>query len=324
MPRVPVYQPNTVSPAGTTSARFNAAGDRGSIGPAVARLGVAMASFAEGQDKLEQIEIDTRTRRAAMEVSIEAQALAARGRLLTLLGMTLDDSRIRFVEELSLPTTLSTGVADLQSLAMTQRLDLAALRTEADLRQQQRTHASRWRWLGGLTLAAERERELDGDILKGGGGSLELPIFNTGKGRTLRASAQAESSAARLVGLETSIRNDVAVQVVALESARQAVDEYRTRLLPLQEQIVESSQREQNFMLIGAFEVLAARREELDTYERYVDAVRDYWVQRARLASSVGGKLQGDEAPGEPVALPELPPSPVADAATQSNPGGAQ
>lgn len=255
---------------------------------------------------------------------LEAQALAARGQLLTLLGMTLDDSRIRFVEELSLPATLSAGVADLQSLAMTQRLDLAALRTEVDLRQQQLTHVSRWRWLGGLTLAAERERELDGDILKGGGGSLELPIFNSGKGRALRASAQAESSAARLVALETSIRNDVAVQVVALESARQAVEEYRTRLLPLQEQIVESSQREQNFMLIGAFEVLAARREELDTYERYVDAVRDYWVQRAQLASSVGGKLPGDESPGEPVALPELPPGLAAEAATQSNPGGAQ
>ena len=66
------------------------------------------------------------------------------------------------------------------------------------------------------------------------------------------------------------------------------------------------------------------RREELDTYERYVDAVRDYWVQRARLASSVGGKLPGDEAPGEPLALPELPPGPAAEAGSQGIRGGAQ
>ena len=156
---------------------------------------------------------------------LEVEALAARGRLLTLLGMNLGDTSLRFVEAMTLPTSLSASAAELQSLALTQRLDLAALRTEAALRQQQLTHTSRWRWLGGLALVAEREREVDGDVLKGGGGSLELPIFNSGKGNVLRASAQAESSAARLVGLETSIRNDVAVQVVALESARQAVED---------------------------------------------------------------------------------------------------
>ena len=77
-------------------------------------------------------------------------------------------------------------------------------------------------------------------------------------------------------------------------------------------------------MLIGAFELLAARREELDTYERYVDAVRDYWVARSRLASSVGGKLPGDEVSGEPLALPELPQRPSPAAAAQNAPGGAQ
>jgi cobalt-zinc-cadmium efflux system outer membrane protein len=255
---------------------------------------------------------------------LESQALAARGRLLTLLGIDLADSGPRFVEELSLPAALTASATELQTLAMTQRLDLAALRTEVDLRQQQRTNVRHWRWLGGLTLAAEREREIDGEVLKGGGATLEVPIFNTGKGRYLRASAQAESSAARLSGLETSVRNDIAVQVAALEAARLTVDEYRTRMLPLQQLIVESSQREQNFMLIGAFELLAARREEIDAYERYVDAVRDYWIERARVARSVGGKLPGDEAPGEPLALPELPPGPAAEAATQSNPGGAQ
>jgi outer membrane protein, heavy metal efflux system len=207
---------------------------------------------------------------------------------------------------------------------MTQRLDLAALRTEVDLRQQQLTNVKHWRWLTGLTLAAEREREIDGEVLKGGGAALEVPIFNTGKGRYLRASAQAESSAARLSGLETSVRNDITVQVAALEAARLTIDEYRTRMLPLQQRIVDASQREQNFMLIGAFELLAARREEIDAYERYVYAVRDYWIERARVARSAGGKLPGDEVPGELLLLPQLPASTPPETATQSIPGGAQ
>lgn len=255
---------------------------------------------------------------------LESQALAARGRLLTLLGIDPADARVRFTSELALPPLLAVDEKDLQALAMTQRLDLTALRTETDMRRQQLTHATRWRWFGSLGLSAEREREVEGDLLTGAGGALELPVFNTGKGKVLRANAQAESSAARLAGLENAIRNDIAVQVAALASARDTVEEYRKRLLPLKERIVESSQREQNFMLIGAFELLAARREELDTYERYVDAVRDYWVQRARLASAVGGKLPGDDGPGESVVLPELAPRPALDAAGQDNRGGVQ
>jgi cobalt-zinc-cadmium efflux system outer membrane protein len=255
---------------------------------------------------------------------LETQALAARGRLLTLLGMDLGDVRPRFVSELSVPAGPTPGSQELQALALSRRLDLAALRTEVDIRREQATHASRWRWLGALGGVAEREREVDGDRLKGGGASLELPVFNSGKGKVLRATALSESAAARMTGLETAIRNDIAVQVAALEAARQSVDEYRARLLPLKERVVEVSQREQNFMLIGAFELLVARKDELDTYERYVDAVRDYWVQRSRLASSVGGALPGDESPGETLALPAPAGQPASGANEQGDRRGAQ
>ena len=255
---------------------------------------------------------------------LAADALAARGRLLTLLNLSIDDSSPRFVAELMLPMPLGADLSSLHSLADSQRLDLAALRTEVDMRQQQLTHVRHWRWLGGLTVRAERETERDGEVMSGPGASIELPVFNSGKGTYLRSSALAETSTARLAGLATEIRNEIGVQYEVLEAARFAVDEYRTQLLPLQERIVASSQREQNFMLIGAFELLAARREEIDTYESYVDAVRDYWIARTRLARSVGGTLPGDESTGVSLTLPELPIDPIQDTAPTSIPGGAQ
>jgi len=300
------------------SARMRAAAARG------ARVSADLAARFHDAGNISLLQ-RSREEAVASEASIsvrrlESEALAARGRLLTLMGIALGDPRPQFIVELSLPSRV-VDAQELQSLAMTQRLDLEALRTEIRMREQQAAHARRWRWLGNVALAGERERELDGDLLRGGGAQVELPVFNTGKGSLLRATALAESATARLAGLEISIRNDIAAGAAALEAARLSVDEYRTRLLPLRERIVDTSQREQNFMLIGAFELLAARREELDTYERYVDAVRDYWVQYARLASAAGGKLPGDEAPDERLVLPDLPAGP---GAAILSPGGAQ
>jgi outer membrane protein, heavy metal efflux system len=298
---------------------------------AVARGARSSADLAARFHSAGNITILQRSREeaAASNASIGArklavQALEARGRLLTMLGLSMDDASPRFVEELGLPVAMVTNIDVLQSLADRQRLDLAALRTEAGLRQQQLKHVSRWRWLGGLVVDAERERELDGAVLSGPGASIEIPIFNTGRGTYLKSSASAEGAAARLTGLQTEIRNNIAVEFATLESSHLVVDEYRLRLLPLQERIVDTSQREQNFMLIGAFELLAARREEVEAYEQYVDAVRDYWIARTRLARSVGGTLPGDEARGELLKLPDVPGQELPEAPAQSIPGGAQ
>ncbi len=252
-----------------------------------------------------------REQAAASEALLEernglTEAIAARSRLLTLLGFRADDDRARFVEMLALPAGRLPDIDTLQELAARQRLDLLASQTQAGILDRQLTHTQRWRWLGGLGLSAQREREPDGEIRKGPGLSIDLPLFNSGKGSLLRAQAGAETAAARLATLKLEMDNEIFVQRSTLEISRLAVEEYRTRLIPLQQRIVEASQREQNFMLIGAFELLAARREEIDTFGRYIEAVRDYWIEHSRLARSVGGALPGDET-AEPLLLPQLP-----------------
>ena len=42
-------------------------------------------------------------------------------------------------------------------------------------------------------------------------------------------------------------------------------------------------------MLVGVFELLQARRSQLDAYQAYVEAVRDYWLAQTDLRRSVGG-----------------------------------
>ena len=58
-------------------------------------------------------------------------------------------------------------------------------------------------------------------------------------------------------------------------------------------------------MLVGVFELLQARRTQLDAFQAYLEAVRDYWVARTDLRRSVGGAL-----PGETPLDPEAPLTP--------------
>src|SRR6202008_3579887 len=138
------------------------------------------------------------------------------------------------------------------------RVDLATLREQVSLYGAMQTHTRRWFWLSDAQLQLERERETDGTTLQGAGGSVGLPIFNQGKGSRLRAQAQLETARAELNQLQLAIGNEVTVQLASLQRARQVIEAYRQQWVPLQERVLELSQQQQNYMLIGAFELLAA------------------------------------------------------------------
>jgi cobalt-zinc-cadmium efflux system outer membrane protein len=76
-----------------------------------------------------------------------------------------------------------------------------------------------------------------------------------------------------------------------LRSARARTESFRERLLPLRVTILDQTLRHYNMMLLGAYDVLAARRAELESEKEYVESWRDYWVARVRLERAVGSAL---------------------------------
>ena len=93
--------------------------------------------------------------------------------------------------------------------------------------------------------------------------------------------------------------------LLAQVGAREIAEAYRTAVLPQRESIVSSTQEEHNFMLVGVFELLQARRSQLDAYQSYVEAVRDYWLARTDLRKSVGGALPGESPADTDAPMPE-------------------
>ncbi|MEJ0040056.1 MAG: TolC family protein [Gammaproteobacteria bacterium] len=225
-----------------------------------------------------------------------AAATRAREALAELMGLS---TRAEWQVPTRLPALKATGGANLDEtallkLAETQRLDLSAARRQVSNEQDFASTTRRWRWLGDLEGGYERESDTDGSRLRGPSLALSLPIFNQNQSGVMRADAQAEIAQARLSDLELRVKNEVARGLDQLASASEIAEAYRTAVLPQRERLVGSTQEEHNFMLVGVFELLQARRSQIDAYQSYVEAVRDYWIARADLRKSVGGALPGD------------------------------
>jgi cobalt-zinc-cadmium efflux system outer membrane protein len=236
----------------------------------------------------------------------QAQLAQVRAQLTSLLGLRGDDPRAQFDARLLMPAAADLDVAALQRTALEQRLDLLALRTQVQLRQQELTHVRRWRWLPGADLRLERESETGSPTLSGVGGSLELPLFNTGAGQLGRAEAGLAQREARLAALEIETVNSVAAQHATLAAAQQAVAEFNEVLLGLRDRIVQLTQQQHDFMLGGSLELIAARRAQLEAYDAYIEAIAGYWRARVGLNRAVGGRLAIEPA-SERVGVENLP-----------------
>jgi outer membrane protein, heavy metal efflux system len=76
-----------------------------------------------------------------------------------------------------------------------------------------------------------------------------------------------------------------------LEAAAKSAAYYKDVLLPLRQQLVDETQLQFNAMNVGVFQLLQAKRDQIETARVYVDVLRDYWTARARVDQLLAGRL---------------------------------
>jgi outer membrane protein TolC len=230
-------------------------------------------------------------------------AAASRARLANLLGLPAIGGW-RTVDRLSAPPPADLAGATLAENARSQRLDLASAREEVAVLEDALGVTRGWRLLGSVEAGYEWERETDGNRLRGPTLALELPIFNQGQGAVARAEANLLDARARADALALAVDNEVATAVRQLALAREVSERYRLEWLPAAGSAVERQQERFNFMLVGAFDLIQAKREQYDAWQGYLESIRDYWVARAALRAATGGLLPGDADTLPPAAGP--------------------
>lgn len=263
----------------------------------VAKAGALSAALAErfhsaGNLTMRELALQ---RAAASEARLEyleaqASALEARTELATVLGLSTGDVW-EAPAQLHVPLQREDELGTLLALASNSRLDLAAARTQADVLAD-RVGVVNWtRWLGDLDVGVERERETDGTKLIGPAIDWEVPIFNQHRDALLRADADLQVAIAEVRRLSTAVDNEVRLAHARVENAHARVLEYRDVLIPQRIESVARGQEEVNFMLIGIFELISLKQEEYDTYQGYLEAIRDYWLARTELSLASGAAL---------------------------------
>ena len=223
-------------------------------------------------------------------LTASADAYGARHDLASRIGLPLDgnwDAPARLPGVPDSAPDLRTQLA----LAREQRLDLSAARTRARVTSDRRGMTGWSRWLQELEMGAERERETDGETLKGPTVDWEVPLFNQHRDELLEADAAVMDALSNFRAAQLAVNNDVRLAHAAVLNAGQQVREFQQVLLPHRARYSELAQQEVNFMLIGVFELFDAKQEEYESNKHYLERVEAYWSARIDLASATGSLL---------------------------------
>lgn len=250
-------------------------------------------NISELQLKLEQA--------ASSEAHIDAakaraDAVAARLRLTTLIGLTGAQADWATVDRLPLPVAEEDDPESLVALARGGNLELLAASRQTAALRSALASTRRFAWLGGTQIGYSRETEVDGSRLRGPSLDLELPIFHQGQSRIARAEAMLAASLAREQLALMSTESAVRMAAQAVREWREVIQIHRSSLIPQRETIVERSQQEYNFMLIGVFDLIEAKVKEYAAWQSYLESIRDYWIARTALTRAVGQRLPSDAA----------------------------
>jgi len=224
----------------------------------------------------------------------EAAVELARERLHQLLGFAEAPITWRVVNQLPALPSVDPALDNLETLALSQRLDLAAARKSLEILTRART-VTRLGIVPAVDVGVDTEHDLDHAWVTGPTLDVAVPIFDQRQAARARANAQLRQAQQQLAALEAEVRSEVRSGITRLKAARQTAELYRQDLIPIRERIVAETQKHVNYMLLGVFQLLQAKRDEVNASREYLEALRDYWIVVAELERAVGGKLPAPE-----------------------------
>ncbi len=273
------------------------AGMRGAVAEALQTSGdLAQRFFDAGNITELQLNRELAAASAARIAAARAlvDARLARLDLNTLIGLHNQEAKWTSAAVLPLPVEREDDPVGLRQTASLSSIDLLAARKEAAIFASSARTTRALRLLGSTSIGYDREREVDKSVIRGPTLDLEVPIFNQGGARVARADAQLRIAKAKLALVELSTENAIDLASERVRVLSDIVRIHRDALVPQREIVAARSQDEENYALIGEFEVLLAKTQEYDAYQGFLEAVRDYWLARVDLTRLVGSRLPSE------------------------------
>jgi len=182
--------------------------------------------------------------------------------------------------------------AGLESLAVSQRQDLVAAKSSVQAAAEKLGLTESFRYLPELTIGVDFEGEDGGKVEPGPNFQFPIPLWDQGQARVASANSELRQAQKQYYATAVKIRSEVRAARDRMLAARARAEYAQSTLIPWTRQAMEQTQLEYNSMLIGVFQLLTAKKDEIDAGKTYLEALRDYWLSRVDLENAVGGSLQ--------------------------------
>ena len=222
-----------------------------------------------------------------------------RERLTRLLGLLGSQTQFELPDRLpDLPRT-PTELPDAEQQAMTQRLDLQAIRIETDALARNLGLSRATRFINVLELGPARDRDgpSGSPWARGYEISFDLPLFDFGDAKVARAEAIYMQAVNRGAEAAVNARSQVREAYLVYRSGFDVARHYRDEIVPLRKRIAEETLLRYNGMLIGVFELLADARGQIASVNASIEALRDFWIAEADLDMALIGPVSMSQPP---------------------------
>jgi outer membrane protein TolC len=180
---------------------------------------------------------------------------------------------------------------DVESAVLQDRLDLQIMRRQIDAlgRRLKLTRATRF--INVLDAGATRVQQgsRDAPYERGYTLTLEVPLFDSGDARVRKAEAIYAQAVDRFTQAAIDARSQIRLAYAGYRAAFDLARQQRDELLPLRTAVAQENLLRYNASQISIFELLSDVRDQAAGTERYLQAVRDFWIAKSRLDGALLG-----------------------------------
>ncbi|MCG3173954.1 MAG: Cobalt-zinc-cadmium resistance protein CzcC [Myxococcota bacterium] len=124
----------------------------------------------------------------------------------------------------------------------------------------------------------------------GFGVTMGLPVFDRNQGTAAALEAEFDARMERYHGKAVEIRSAARDARNRLISAHARALQYQKVIAPAQDRVTRETLLQYNAMQVSVFQLLQARRDQLDVRLSLVDTLREYWIAEAAMNALLAGR----------------------------------
>jgi outer membrane protein TolC len=216
-------------------------------------------------------------------------ATAAREQLTRLMGLWGAHTAFKLPDRLPDVPKAPNEIADIESQALSQRLDVQMARRDAEATASALGLSKATGFINVFDAGYANKNVTGSPRENGYQISLELPVFDWGGARVAKAEATYMQAVHRTADTAVRARSEVREAYSAYRTSYDLARHYRDEVVPLRKKISDEVLLRYNGMLASVFELLADARDQVNSVNTAIEAQRDFWIAETDLQAAING-----------------------------------